>query len=363
MEDNKLESRRLRRDTGFMAENVLQRLLEKLSALVLREPASLVGVEEQLQWIHGELNNGEFRYGLTDELIDVAYDIEDVIDLLILKSATQGRRRGILDGFLLFVCDLIDQSPIHMKLESIKVKIHTLPAPFYEPLARTYSADIDEESEWECSISVQDQNMANTVISPVMEKATALLAQEYHRPQVKKKVRQVQDKFSLMNGYLTAMEAVELDDSGMVWMEELCDASRSAVDVMGLFFKRREQLRRNWGGPLLRVILALDNFLSQHEFSMQMDKVHAKLLDIAARRPKIARGHSPSRHVGISFSELLQKLRERRLQLEQRVENLDFISFDDDVHALVTRLLSDDKIFLWYRFWVWKVLVRQHWQS
>ena len=345
MEYNRLKFRKQNRDTHLMAQSIIGRVLEKLFVLLLREPAPLVGVEEQFQWIHRELSTGtESRFGFTEELIDVAYDVEDVIDLLILKAAAQGRRRGILEGFILFICDFIDQSQLHKKLELIKVKIPALPPPVVIPCARSHSADI-EEIDWACSSSVQDQSLANTVVSPVIEKATALLAQEYIHPEVKKKVRRVQDKFSLMNGFLKDIEAVELDDRGMVWMEELCDISRSAVDVIGLFINRREQLKRNWGGPLMRVILALDNFLSQHEFSIQMDQLHTKLLDISARRPKIVHGDSRSREVGISFPELLQKLRERRIQLEQGVENLDFVSFDDDVHALVTRLLAGDNHF------------------
>ena len=67
-----------------MARSIIGRVLEKLSVLLLREPAPLVGVEEQLQWIHRELST-KIRFGFTEELIDVAYDVEDVIDLLIEK--------------------------------------------------------------------------------------------------------------------------------------------------------------------------------------------------------------------------------------------------------------------------------------
>ena len=44
--------------------------------------------------------------------------------------------------------------------------------------------------------------MANTVVSPIIEKVVALLAQEPLYPQMKKKARRLQDKFSLISSFL-----------------------------------------------------------------------------------------------------------------------------------------------------------------
>ena len=102
--------------------------------------------------------------------------------------------------------------------------------------------------------------MANTVVSPVIEKVVALLAQESLYPQMKKKVGRLQDKFSLISSFLRELGSEELDSRGMAWMEELCDLSRSTVDVIGLFINQREHLSRSWRGLLRRVLLAFYNF-------------------------------------------------------------------------------------------------------
>ncbi|KAL6342632.1 hypothetical protein AAG906_012496 [Vitis piasezkii] len=79
--------------------------------------------------------------------------MEDVIDDLTLKSAATRRR-----------------SRVHKKLEQIKAKIYDVsrgPASY---------AFIPAQP-------VEEQNIANTVVSPVIEKLTALLAQSLLRPQ------------------------------------------------------------------------------------------------------------------------------------------------------------------------------------
>ena len=83
---------------------------------------------------------GEFRGG-------IAYDIEDVIDDdLTLKSAAT-RSTGV-----------------HNKLEQIKAKIYDVsrgPASY----------------AWIPTQPVEDQNISNTVVSPVIEKVTGLFTQ------------------------------------------------------------------------------------------------------------------------------------------------------------------------------------------
>ena len=97
-------------DACLIADSIICRVLENHSALLLWEQAALVGVEEQLQWIQMELStrNIKWHYGFTEELIDVSDEVEDVIDLLILRSATQ--------WFILFICDFIGQCQLHQKL-------------------------------------------------------------------------------------------------------------------------------------------------------------------------------------------------------------------------------------------------------
>ncbi|RVW61893.1 hypothetical protein CK203_063840 [Vitis vinifera] len=60
------------------------------------EPGVLVGVEKEVQWIQKNLMRLGilFGYDFTEELMDVAYDFEDVVDDLILRSTAKQRRRG-----------------------------------------------------------------------------------------------------------------------------------------------------------------------------------------------------------------------------------------------------------------------------
>ncbi|KAJ9701547.1 hypothetical protein PVL29_006770 [Vitis rotundifolia] len=90
----------------------------------------------------------------------------------------------------------------------------------------------------------------------------------------------------------------------MAWMEELCDLSRSAVDVIG----------RSWRTPFRRVVLAFHNFKYQHKIAMEIDEIHSKILDISTGRQK-------------------------------KAPKPNTVSFDDDVHALMTRLPTEDESF------------------
>lgn len=142
-----------------MAVNIIWRVFEET-------PCSAPSRTSCFGWSTG-------HHGFTQKLIDAAYDVADTIDLLMLKSARQGRRRGILEGFILFICDFIDQYQLHKKLGWIKVKIPALPTPVLRPHAQSHFADI-EEINWRFSSSVKDQNIANTGVSLVMEKEPAM---------------------------------------------------------------------------------------------------------------------------------------------------------------------------------------------
>ena len=61
---------------------VLSRVIEKLYVLRIQEPSVFVGVEEDIEWIQRELMKTREKYYCysPEELMDVAYDFEDVID-------------------------------------------------------------------------------------------------------------------------------------------------------------------------------------------------------------------------------------------------------------------------------------------
>ena len=71
-------------------------------------------------------------------------------------------------------------------------------------------------------------------------------------PYTKKKAMRVLDKLRSLNGFLKGLELVELlDDSGMVWMENLSHVSLSAVISIEDFINRTQPLdKRSWMGFL-----------------------------------------------------------------------------------------------------------------
>ena len=78
-------------------KRVVSRVADKLFDLLLQQPTSLLGVEDDVYWIERELkgtgNEGDFEF--TEELVDVACDLEVAIDSLLLNSEAEasGRRR------------------------------------------------------------------------------------------------------------------------------------------------------------------------------------------------------------------------------------------------------------------------------
>ena len=73
-------------------------MIEKLYVLRIQEPSVFVGVEEDIEWIQRDLMNTQEKYYCysPEELMDVAYDFEDVINDIILISASKLRRIGLV---------------------------------------------------------------------------------------------------------------------------------------------------------------------------------------------------------------------------------------------------------------------------
>ena len=130
-----------------MAKVIRSWVAQKLSVLVIQESGLLNRLEEKVNSIYLELDSLLREPSELEEFRGIAYDIEDVIDDLTLKSLATRRR-----------------SRVHKKLEQIKAKIYDVsrgPASY---------AFIPAQP-------VEEQNIAITVVSPVTDKLTALLAQ------------------------------------------------------------------------------------------------------------------------------------------------------------------------------------------
>ncbi|RVW27231.1 putative late blight resistance protein-like R1A-4 [Vitis vinifera] len=185
-----------------------------------------------------------------------------------------------------------------------------------------------------------DQSVANTVVSPVEEKVSALLAQEAIHPYTKKKAMRVLDKLRSLNGFLKGLESVELDDGGMVWMEELSHVCLSAVVAIEDFINRTQQLtKRSWMGPSKGFLSAFGKFKSQDKLAVEMDKIYAKIQNLSIHRPTAVNPQGQSRNLKYTLGSA------ERIPRQPTMQEPDLASFGDDVHAMIARLLTDDQNF------------------
>eukprot|EP00261_Vitis_vinifera_P034195 XP_019075438.1 PREDICTED: disease resistance protein RPH8A-like [Vitis vinifera] len=315
------------KDTQGVAELAVSRVMEKLNVVLIQEPGVLVGVEEEVQWIQRKLMRlGVIHgYDFTEELMDVAYDFEDVIDDLVLRSAAKQRSGGNWERCILVI-------RIHKKLEMIKSKIpHLPPAQVLVPLSSRIPKYL-EEMEWSPLFSIPSQNLEDIVVSPVKEKLSALLVLMALHPDTKKKARRVLDELESLSSFLKGLELVYLDDKAGVWMEKLSDVSLSAVVVIEDFINNNQQLRKkSWMGS------PFGKSKSQHDFGMKMDKIYAKIQELSISKPEKAT------QVQGQSREFIKS--EKHIPSQQTTQNPHLASFDDDVHAMTTRLLAADKSF------------------
>ncbi|KAJ9701582.1 hypothetical protein PVL29_006805 [Vitis rotundifolia] len=322
-------------DTEDLVKIVLSRIIEKLCVVCIQEPAVFFGVEQEVQWIQRELMDARVKYSyVPEQLMDVAYDFEDVIDDLILRSAAKQMRIGNWERCLLVI-------RIHKKLELIKSKIPDLPhLPYVEAKSSCPFNYSIEEIVWSDIFLIHGQSVANTVVSPVEEKVSALLAQEAIHPYTKKKAMRVLDKLRSLNGFLKGLESVELDDGGMVWMEELSHVCLSAVVAIEDFINRTQQLtKRSWMVPSKGFLSAFGQFKSQDKLAVEMDKIYAKIQNLSIHRPTALNPQGQSRNPKYTFRST------ERIPRQPTTQEPDLASFGDDVHAMITRLLTDDQNF------------------
>ncbi|XP_034686751.1 putative disease resistance RPP13-like protein 2 [Vitis riparia] len=317
-------------DTRDLAKIVLSRVIEKLYVVRIQEPAVLVGVEEDVQWIQRKLMRVRVKPEYSpEELMDVAYDLEDVIDDLILRSAGKQSRIGNWESCLLII-------RIHKKLELVKSKIPALPRL---PIIISTGANHDnyfEERVWSDIFLIHHRSVANTIVSPVEQKVSALLAQEVIHPHTKKKVMRVLDKFRSLNDFLAGLQSVELDACGMVWMEELSHVALSAVTAIEDFINKKEEFtKRSWMRPSRGFLFAFGKLKSEDKLAMEMDKIYAKIQNLSMDRPTEFSRQSQSRDTESTV----------RISPQPTMQEPNLASFTDDVHAMVKRLLTDDKSF------------------
>ena len=83
----------------------------------------------------------------------------------------------------------------------------------------------------------------------------------------------VLDKLRSLNDYLKSLESVELDDSGMVWIEELSHAAMSAVIAVENFNNKTQHFqKRSWIRPF-----GFGKLKYENKLVVKMDKIYAKI--------------------------------------------------------------------------------------
>ena len=98
----------------------------------------------------------------------------------------------------------------------------------------------------------------------------------------------VLDKLRSLNGFLKGIESVELDDGGMVWMEELSDVCLSIVVAIDDFINRTEKLtKRSWMGHSKGFLSAFRKSKSHDKLVLETDKIYAKIQNLSVHRPTV----------------------------------------------------------------------------
>ncbi|XP_058114462.1 probable disease resistance RPP8-like protein 4 isoform X3 [Magnolia sinica] len=125
-----------------VAEPVISFIIEKTGDKLIQEAISLIGLHDQVQWIEEKLEwmqslkdadaeqqGGERVKKLVQDVRDIAYDMEDVIDTFLLKI--EPLRRGGFIGSVkrcaFIVSELIVRHKIDSKIKHIKLKIEDIP--------------------------------------------------------------------------------------------------------------------------------------------------------------------------------------------------------------------------------------------
>ncbi|KDP43876.1 hypothetical protein JCGZ_20886 [Jatropha curcas] len=230
----------------YMARQTVLSVLGKILNLLIQESDSLLEFDDRFQWIEAQLQ----KYADLEEnvlspyvLIEIMYDIEDLIDELIIRSAQRRSGEAIIRCILslvdlprqffyvLALIDLTDSYRFYKKLELIKVNISRIFSKFFQ------------SGYWHNTFSPYDLEIGTTIVSPVISKFEALVAKRQLKPPVRTQARLLRDEFKSLKVFLKDLESQEtISEKRMAWIEQLCDVCRSAKNVVGLFLTKKERV-------------------------------------------------------------------------------------------------------------------------
>ncbi|KAG8655446.1 putative disease resistance protein At1g59780 [Manihot esculenta] len=330
-----------------MGREIVLAVLGKISNLLIQELDSFLGVEDQILCIETHLRTyaDDSEYAMNQEILTgIIQDLEVVIDELIISSA-QKRKRDyfIRHGFasvdlpvyffhFLALVDLLQHYRLRMKLEQlIKIfKIYT---------------DVLEYGGWHCEGSFQSCGLWHESVgpyelgvAPVVSLFDALSTQKEFSPAVQIQARYLRDKFKSLQDFLKNSKSKELSKVGMAWMEELGDVCRLAENVIGLFISQQQQMK-NRKGTFTKLVWSSKNFISKRKIAQKLKLIEDKIRDIYGRRYEAIPSPVPN---SVPPSEIFRRLNRKRRELPCAVDQLDRVSFNDDVDAVTTQLLKED---------------------
>ncbi|KDP43871.1 hypothetical protein JCGZ_20881 [Jatropha curcas] len=313
-----------------MAIQAALSLWGKISNLLIQESDSLLGFDDQIQWIEAQLReyaDDSERLMFPPEIVmEVMYDVEDLIEELEIRSYQRRNREAFIRYIMGFVhlpkhffyvlalIDLTDSYRFYKKLGAIEHNFSAIFSMFFH------------SGFWHNTFSPYDLEIGMTIVSPVISKFEATKRQL--RPAVRKQARRLRDEFKSLKVFLKDLESREtLSERGMSWTEELCDVCRSTENVVGLFLTKNEK-----GNPK-SLVWSPHKFISQHNLVQQMARIQVKVSDISERRYEAIhqRTWHRDRYPSITPPTATPK------QLD-----IDMVSFEEDVDAVIKQLLKDD---------------------
>ncbi|XP_037491475.1 uncharacterized protein LOC119369298 [Jatropha curcas] len=239
-----------------MAIQAALSLWGKISNLLIQESDSLLGFDDQIQWIEAQLReyaDDSERLMFPPEIVmEVMYDVEDLIEELEIRSYQRRNREAFIRNreafirnimgfvhlpkhffYVLALIDLTDSYRFYKKLGAIEHNFSAIFSMFFH------------SGFWHNTFSPYDLEIGMTIVSPVISKFEALATKRQLRPAVRKQARRLRDEFKSLKVFLKDLESREtLSERGMSWTEELCDVCRSTENVVGLFLTKNEKERR-----------------------------------------------------------------------------------------------------------------------
>lgn len=314
-----------------METQSLSVVLGKLSNLLIRESDFLLGVEPYIQTID-ELLRRKFSEEHTDstKLKNLIDNIEDAVADLMVISDNRWKKYGFLwyymsfggqpQGlfFVMLVMQLIDYYKLVEKLPHI-----------YDQIWSTlvfYSHDFSGLFE----LSYSCLSVRNTVMFGAITQCEASAAEQLVSPSVRREALCLCHKLGSFQDFLKDVEIEKLRKEEMAWIDEIFYVCCSANNIVNSFLCSLQHRQSNGIWPFKNLIQIIPILNSQKKLLALLSEIKDRIYDIDQRKPRLVL-------TPVSLSNNV-----RSLMLACDADQLDRISFDEDIDAITTKLLVQD---------------------